>query len=67
MANAYASIDNGGKRADVHVIDKVVDQSGETRWSYKQSTEKALGEDVAADTSYALQQVVQNGTGQGSR
>jgi membrane peptidoglycan carboxypeptidase len=64
MANAYASIDNGGKRADVHVIDKVVDQSGETRWSYKQSTENALGEDVAADTSYALQQVVQNGTGQ---
>ena len=64
MANAYATIDNGGKRADVHVIDKVVDRSGETRWSYKQSTEKALDEDVSADVSYALQQTVQNGTGQ---
>jgi membrane peptidoglycan carboxypeptidase len=63
MANAYATIDNGGKRANVHVIDKVVDQSGETRWAHKQSTTKALGEDVAADVSYAMQQVVQNGTG----
>ena len=64
MANAYASIDNGGKRADVHVIDKVVDQNGEQVWSYKQATKDAIGEDVAADTSYALQQVVKNGTGQ---
>jgi membrane peptidoglycan carboxypeptidase len=63
LANAYASLDNGGKRADVHVIDKVVDQNGETRWSYKQSTRPAVGEDIAADTSYALQQVVQHGTG----
>jgi membrane peptidoglycan carboxypeptidase len=63
MANAYATIDNGGKRADVHVIDKVVDRSGETRWSFKLSTTNALDEDVAADVSYAMQQVVRNGTG----
>ena len=30
MANAYATIANGGRRADVHVIDKVVDRNGET-------------------------------------
>ncbi len=63
MANAYASIANGGQRADLHVIDKVVDRNGETLWSYKQATKQAIGKDVAADTSYALQQVVQNGTG----
>lgn len=63
MANAYASIDNGGKRANVHVIDKVADKNGETLWSYKQSTKQAIGEDIAADTSYAMQQVVQDGTG----
>ena len=63
MANAYASIANGGQHADVHVISKVVDRSGETRWSYKQSTKPAISKDVAADTSYALQQVVQHGTG----
>ena len=37
MANAYATIANGGQRADVHVIDKVVDRNGETLWSYKQA------------------------------
>ncbi|WP_344149037.1 transglycosylase domain-containing protein [Nocardioides koreensis] len=63
MANAYATIANGGQRADVHVIDKVVNKSGETEWSYKQSTKDVLSEDIAADTSYALQQVVQHGTG----
>ncbi len=63
MANSYASIANGGQRADVHVIDQVVDRNGEQLWSFKQSTKDAIDEDVAADTSYALQQVVKNGTG----
>jgi len=63
MANAYASIANGGERTDVHVVSKVVDASGETRYSYKQSAERAITEDEAADTSYALQQVVSEGTG----
>lgn len=63
MANAYATIANGGQRADVHVIDKVVGKDGETLWSYKQATKDAISSDVAADTSYALQQVVQHGTG----
>jgi membrane peptidoglycan carboxypeptidase len=80
MANAYATIANGGERADVHVIDKIVDKDGKTLYRYKQSTdpafvadpgmdlttdsgEKATGEDIAADTSFALQQVVQDGTG----
>jgi len=64
LANSYATIANGGQRADVHVIDKVVDKSGETVWSYKQATKDAISEDIAADTSYAMQQVVQQGTGQ---
>jgi membrane peptidoglycan carboxypeptidase len=81
MANAYATIANGGERADVHVINKVEDKDGKVLYSYKQHTtqafedfedgvdvttetgEKATGEDIAADTSYALQQVVLHGTG----
>ena len=63
MANAYATIANGGQRADVHVIDKVVDQRRRDPWSYKQATKDAISEDIAADISYALQQVVQHGTG----
>ena len=81
MANAYATIANGGERADVHVIDKVELRDGTIDYQYKQHTtqafddfpdgvdvttaagEAATGEDIAADTSYALQQVVLNGTG----
>ncbi|MBI2244070.1 MAG: penicillin-binding protein, partial [Nocardioides sp.] len=81
MANAYATIANGGERADVHVIDKIVSRKGEVLYSFKQHTtpafddfadgvdvttasgQKATSEDIAADTSYALQQVVANGTG----
>lgn len=63
MANSYASIANGGEKADVHVITKVVDTDGQERYNHKTSTERAIDEDVAADTSYALQQVVSGGTG----
>jgi membrane peptidoglycan carboxypeptidase len=63
LANTYATIANGGQRADVHVIDKVVDRNGESLYNYKQSTTDAVSEDIAADVSYALQQVVKSGTG----
>jgi membrane peptidoglycan carboxypeptidase len=85
MANAYATIANGGERADVHVIDKIVSNSGEVLYDHEKRTkqafddfaegadittetgEQATGEDVAADTSYALQQVVLNGTGRNAQ
>jgi membrane peptidoglycan carboxypeptidase len=63
MANAYASIANGGKVARAHVISKVTDQDGKVLYQYKQSDKRAVSEEVAADTSYALQQVVKSGTG----
>ena len=63
MANAYGTIANGGKAAPVYMIDKVVDESGETRYRHKVSNERALDEDMASDVSYAMQQVVKNGTG----
>jgi membrane peptidoglycan carboxypeptidase len=70
MANAYASIAAGGEYAPVHVIDKVQSRTGEVLYSWKKKTTDALdpgdkqhNADIAADTSYALQQVVQHGTG----
>ncbi|MEO5851094.1 MAG: transglycosylase domain-containing protein, partial [Nocardioides sp.] len=63
MANAYATIANEGQRADVHVIEKVVDVNGETDYSFKSSNTTALPADVSSDVSYAMQQVVQEGTG----
>lgn len=64
MANAYATLAAGGEYADVHVIEKVVDRFGEERYTWKQSTDRVIEKDVAADTTYAMQQVVSpDGTG----
>jgi membrane peptidoglycan carboxypeptidase len=63
MANTYATIANGGQRADVHVIDKVTDSQGKVLYQYKPHTTQAIAPDVDADVSYAMQQVVQHGTG----
>jgi membrane peptidoglycan carboxypeptidase len=64
MANAYATIANGGEAADVYVIEKVVDKSGEELYHHEVTNHRAVEEDVDADVSYALQNIVKNGTGQ---
>jgi membrane peptidoglycan carboxypeptidase len=63
MANTYATIANGGMRADVHVIDKVTDSTGKVLYQYKPHTTEAIKPDIDRDVSYAMQQVVQHGTG----
>jgi membrane peptidoglycan carboxypeptidase len=63
MANTYATIANGGQRADVHVITKVTDSKGEVKYQYKPHTTQAIKPDIDRDVSYALQQVVLHGTG----
>ncbi|MBO0846401.1 MAG: penicillin-binding protein [Nocardioides sp.] len=63
MANAYATIANDGQRADVHVIDKVTDSKGKVLYQYKPHTTEAVRPDIDRDVSYAMQQVVQHGTG----
>ena len=64
MANAYATIANGGVRANVHVISKVVDRTGEDPKVYDVVNTDALDPDINSDVSYAMQQVVEDGTGQ---
>ena len=64
MANAYATIANKGKEHDWHVVDKVTRASdGKVLYDAKPAARRALGADIASDVSYALQQVVDNGTG----
>lgn len=63
MANAYATIASGGERAGVHVIEKVVDASGEERYAWQNDATRTIDEDIAADVSYALEGVVQSGSG----
>jgi membrane peptidoglycan carboxypeptidase len=64
MANAYATIANGGEAADVYVIEKVVDKNGNELYHHEVTTHRAVDENIDNDVSYALQQVVKSGTGQ---
>jgi membrane peptidoglycan carboxypeptidase len=65
MANAYATIAGGGMHHNWFVVSKVTKASnGEVLYTAPRKTDRAIPEDIAADTSYALQQVVKGGTGQ---
>jgi membrane peptidoglycan carboxypeptidase len=67
MANAYATVANGGRFHAPYIIEKVVSRDGETLYDHsvsdKQVIDQDQGADIAADVSYAMQQVVQSGTG----
>ncbi|QZY30983.1 penicillin-binding protein [Nocardioides coralli] len=63
MANAYATLANDGRAAEPYIIEKVVDRSGETLYQHKVADEQAVERDIAVDVSYALQQVVAEGSG----
>ncbi|HET7385132.1 MAG TPA: transglycosylase domain-containing protein [Nocardioidaceae bacterium] len=63
MANAYGTIADGGNAKDWFVVRKVTDAAGATRFDHDLKTTQAVPNDVDRDVSYALQQVVQHGTG----
>ncbi len=67
MANAYATIAAGGKRADWYIIQKVTDQNGAELHQHKNETERTIPEDVAADTIAAMRGVIDGGTGTRAR
>lgn len=67
MATAYATLANGGVYADPYLIEKVVDRDGSTVYEYEPDPEQVVdaeyGEDITADVTYAMQQVVESGSG----
>ncbi|MGN6721797.1 MAG: transglycosylase domain-containing protein, partial [Marmoricola sp.] len=63
IANAYASVANGGMAHPWYMISKVTDSTGKVLWEHKDHPTRAMSAKVAADVSYAMQQVVQKGTG----
>ena len=67
MANGYATIANGGRFHAPYIIEKVVDKDGETLYDHSVSDQQAidpdLGADIAADVTYAMQGVVESGSG----
>ena len=67
MANAYATFAARGERARTTFIRKVVDASGKVLYRFQPSTQEAFAEDVADSVTYALTDVVNNGTGAAAR
>lgn len=67
MASAYATFAARGERVQWYVVAKVEGASGGTRYEANPDTTRAFDEDVMADVSYALQQVVRSGTGAEAR
>lgn len=67
QAVAYASLAARGVRADPYIVEKVSDADGRVVYEVERSTSEAITQDVADDTTHALQQVVLDGTGRRAR
>jgi membrane peptidoglycan carboxypeptidase len=65
IANAYATFAAGGKYVPVHSIKLVKGMTGKTRWSDAgmQKGTPAVDKNIADWVNFALQKVVENGTG----
>jgi membrane peptidoglycan carboxypeptidase len=63
LASAYSTIANRGVRNDTHYLEKVTGSNGGVIWEHEDKSEKVFEEDVIADTTYAMQQVVEKGSG----
>ena len=67
MANAYATFAARGERARTTFIRKVVDSNGEVLYRHEKNTKRVFDEEVADTVTYALTEVVSNGTGAAAR
>ena len=67
MADAYATIAAEGKQADWYTVRKVTDLSGTVRHEVEPDPEQVIEPDVTAEVTYAMTQVVENGTGREAR
>ncbi|HET9650005.1 MAG TPA: transglycosylase domain-containing protein [Microlunatus sp.] len=63
QANAYATFANGGTFVPAHVVREVKDSSGKVIYSAAPEKKRAVSEDVSRDVTYALEDVVEQGTG----
>ncbi|HEX6935664.1 MAG TPA: transglycosylase domain-containing protein, partial [Actinomycetes bacterium] len=67
MATAYATFAAQGEAAPWYVVQEVKGANGGTRYENKPKPTRVFGKDVMADATYALEQVVQSGTGAEAR
>jgi len=62
QAAGFATFANGGEAATPYLVQKV-ERDGEQAYKAQPETRRAFSKDVAADATYAMQQVVLSGTG----
>jgi membrane peptidoglycan carboxypeptidase len=67
MANAYSTIANRGVEHSWYVIKKVTDSSGKVLYKHKVASKRVIPKNVADDVSYAMQQVINGGTGENAK
>src|SRR5699024_10596918 len=64
MAEAYATIGSGGIHHNRHIVATVTGPEGEQLYAADTSGERVVDAQVIADATYAMQQVVEGGTGE---
>ena len=63
MAGAYASIASGGIAVDPYIVRTVTNWDKSVAYEHKDPTERVFAQDVIADATYAMTQVVEKGSG----
>ena len=63
QASAYATFANDGTHVADHVVKEVRDAKGKVVYKAKADEKRAMSADVADDVTFALSNVVENGTG----
>lgn len=63
MAGAYATFANQGVAFPTHIVATVLNPDGSTKYQATTEGERVFDAGVMADTTYAMQQVVQKGSG----
>ncbi|WP_156159115.1 transglycosylase domain-containing protein [Demequina gelatinilytica] len=63
MAHAYTTIASGGMEKESYTVKEIIGPDGEPVYIHRDDSQRVFSKDVMADTTYAMQQVVQGGTG----
>ncbi|WP_431307298.1 transglycosylase domain-containing protein [Ferdinandcohnia quinoae] len=67
LAEAYSTFPNGGKRKDGHLITKIVGPTGNVIAEHNSKTTKVTSKKVANEITAMLLNVVETGTGKGTK
>jgi 1A family penicillin-binding protein len=67
MASAYSTFADNGEHIDPYVVTKVTDAEGHVLYEHTVVRDRVLDEQTVAEVNWALNQVVEQGTGQAAK